>query len=79
MRQSPKRKIKVWFHCLIHWHRRGVIPCANNTMTERWTKWVCADCAEKQFTTITSEPTPADIQWATNAIKAHPEWETLKQ
>lgn len=30
--------IKVWFHCLIHWHRMGC------TKTVRHTYDYCADC-----------------------------------
>jgi hypothetical protein len=74
MKQSIKRKIAIWLHCLFRFHKRGVIHLSNESGSDKWTNWACATCADRQYAQMKREATPEDIMWARKLAREHPEW-----
>lgn len=73
MRQSIKRKLKIWIHCLVRSHQLGVYQWRSESDPALHRNWVCADCAEKHVNTK-PQLSKADKAWAERLINEHPEW-----
>jgi hypothetical protein len=72
--QTIRRKVKVFLHCLLKLHRRGIVHHSNANGLKLWTTWVCADCAERL--PIRTTLTEADRAWARKVLAEHPELRT---